>query len=78
MRRGLLARMIQIEWKDLLSVLRGLGALRRVQVTRGFRSRLPIGRSGRQMMWEKDCLRQMVEDFGEGNSTKQQMGMWKQ
>ena len=77
MRRGLLARMIQIEWKDLLSVLRGLGALRRTQVTRGFRSRLPIGRSGRQMMWEKDFLCQMVEDFGEGNSTKQQMGMWK-
>ena len=71
MQLGLLARMVQIEWKDLLSVLRGLGALRRRQVTREFRSRLPIGKNGRQMMWEKDFLRQTVEDCGEESSMKQ-------
>ena len=71
MQHGLLARMVQIEWKDLLSVLRGLGALRRMQVTREFRSRLQIGKNRRQMMWEKDFLRQTVEDFGEESSMKQ-------
>ena len=63
--------MVQIEWKDLQFALQGLGALHRMQVICGFCSHPPIGRNERQMMWEKDFPRLMVEDFGEGNSTKQ-------